>query len=510
MQRTRPAGTAGPTTQPNTEVDVVTRSWSKHASAGASLALALVMVLALGGPAALATTAAPVDGTAITVDDGPGNQVDPHISGTLVTYTSLSGGHSEIRYRDLASDAAGTIPGLGQDLLADVSDGTIVFTRFGPGAVAIYSYETATGELTELDPQEGAHRRNPAIGGGVVAWEDYGLVGEYSVLRSEIVVYDRASETTTPLTDDALFDLAPRVSPDGTLLVWLKCTSVLRLGCEVWQAERGLDGWTSTPAATEGGHLSADSDGAVVVYQATREGDADIYWTPVGGGAEQRLALPGFQRNPSVSGGLISFESNDTADGTFEVFVYDLHAERLSRISDTPGMNPLLNDIALGTDGKARVVWSHGLAGNLNVYGFEFSPPGRAVHDTAFHAPVSAPPDANVLKAGRVLPVRVSVTTNGVADHTGPVAIELTSLAACPEGAADQPVDATAPGNANSGNLFRFEAASGRWAYNLDTKGLSAGGCYRAEILVGGTVDPDSGRATGGNLAGWFLLRLRP
>jgi hypothetical protein len=455
------------------------------------------------------------------VDEGAGNQTDPHISGTLVSYTSQSGPNTAIRYHDLASDVTGEIPGGGQDLLSDVFDGTIAFTRFMPGGAAIFAYDTAAGSLWELDPQLDpqvvSQRRGAAIGGDQVAWEDFGLTPELE-FSSEIVVYDRPTGTTIRLTEDELFDLAPQVSPDGSVLVWLKCTSVARTGgCEVWQAVRGPDQWTSTPVSNVGEHTSADTDGEVVVYTASRDGERSVYWTPVSGGGEQRLDLPpGIQRNASVSGGQISFESNHNQldnqldAATFDMFVYDLQTGRLSQITDTPTLSEQLNDISLGPDGKARLVWSAGLSGDLNVYAYEFTPAGRGAAEVVFHAPVVAPPDVNVIKAGRVLPVRVSVSVDGVAEHTGPVAIGLNSLAACPEGAASEPVDATAPGAANSGNLFSFQPDSGLWAYNLDTKGLAAGSCHRVEILLGGTIDPATGRATGGTLAGWFLLRLRP
>ena len=73
---------------------------------------------------------------------------------------------------------------------------------------------------------------------------------------------------------------------------------------------------TNTPEKTES---RPDTNGALVVYGATRSGSttgADIYWTPVAGGAEQQLALAGDQRNPNISGNLIAFESRDGGDLT--------------------------------------------------------------------------------------------------------------------------------------------------------------------------------------------------
>jgi hypothetical protein len=64
----------------------------------AMLALVGLAAAALAAPAAVAATTGttPPLSTA-TVNNGPGDQSDPHLSGSLVTYTSAVSGASEIR-----------------------------------------------------------------------------------------------------------------------------------------------------------------------------------------------------------------------------------------------------------------------------------------------------------------------------------------------------------------------------------------------------------------------------
>ena len=101
--------------------------------AGAVAGLLVVLVGPVGvasavdpGPAEpLATEEQPVpDGS------GDGNQTDPHLSGSLLAFTSIVGTSSEIRYADLADGSSGVVPNAGhRDSLPDVDGDHIVFRR---------------------------------------------------------------------------------------------------------------------------------------------------------------------------------------------------------------------------------------------------------------------------------------------------------------------------------------------------------------------------------------------
>ena len=125
-------------------------------------AMACLAAAALAAPAALATTTGTTPPlSTVTVNNGPGDQSDPHLSGSLVTYTSAVSGDSEVRYHDLADATDTAIPtNGGLDFLPDVSGSTIVYTHLSSSGSAISAYDTATaGPPTELDPQPASNRR---------------------------------------------------------------------------------------------------------------------------------------------------------------------------------------------------------------------------------------------------------------------------------------------------------------------------------------------------------------
>ncbi len=106
-------------------------------------------------------------------------------------------------------------------------------------------------------------------------------------------------------------------------------------------------------------------------------GDRDIRWQPVGGGPEQSISLPGYERNPHVSGNLVTFEHYDATD-YWEIYAYDLSTNALYRLHSS--YIEALNDVWSGPDGSAHVVWSAlGYEGDntysRNVYELSFVVP---------------------------------------------------------------------------------------------------------------------------------------
>ncbi len=473
-------------------------------------AMLVAPLRAIGPPAsALTDNGGPPPGmTASVINAGAGDQTDPHISGGLVSYANQVGGVSEIRYHDLATGTDKAIPNGGAlDFLSDVSGNTIVFTRIVGTKRAVYSYDTATsGPATELDPQPGSHRVDAAIGGTTVAWEDRG----WDFLKPELAIYDLSGRVVTRITEDALYDYDPAVSPDGSVVVWTSCLAV-GSNCDIWQATRGGAVWTTTQlTGAEGDEDRAATNGQVVVYDSLRDGDRDIFWQPVGGGPERRLSLAGSQSNPSVSGSLIVLEAFDSAAATpnSDLVAYDLATDTLYRLTNTP-TNEVLNNISV-TGGTARVVYARqdpgGEYGDYNVFALTFPVPGQVTYSADFHAPIDDAPTVNIAKGGRVIPINVEVFKNDVEDKTGPVSLQLKTLD-CPSGVPGDTVETDAPGSSNTANQFRWDATSDRWSYHLATQKVSTDTCFKGEVYLGGTPDA-TGKVTGGNLAGHFLLKL--
>jgi Tol biopolymer transport system component len=319
----------------------------------------------------------PLVGTRKVVNNGPGNQLHPHVSDALVAYTSTSETVSEIRYHDLSTGLDMAIPNGGAyDSVADISGDTVVFTRLSASS-AIYTYNVTTQAApVEVAPQPGSSRSGAVIGHHTLVWQDY----SYGPVEPEITAFNLDTLALTRLSNDEALDHTPAVSADGSVVVWTKCPS--SASCDVWQAAAVPGGFEMMALTSgEGDEAQPDTNGQIVVYSSERAENGgqerDIYWQPVGGGAEYRLALPGVDTNPSISGTLIAFERQDPTSPTpnYDLMLFDLKTNTLYRLTATP-QSENLNDISVGMDGLVRVVWSMSENG-FDVHSFIFRLPGE-------------------------------------------------------------------------------------------------------------------------------------
>lgn len=338
-----------------------------------ALSLLALPVLAAAQP----TLAPSLVGTTTVVNDGPGDQSDPHVSGDVVAYTSAVSGLSEIRYHDLKAGTDSAVPSNGGlDDSPDTSGTIVTYTHHGNGAVSIYTYDLATGGApVEVAPQAGSNRRFSSIGGSTIAWQDFGFAS--TTLAPEIVVYDQTMQTSVRLTNDTVRDNPPTVSPDGHTVVWTKCTGGFS-GCDAWSATLSNGTWTARAlTGAEGEETGVDTDGVLAVYGSSRGGEDDIYWQPVAGGAEQHLVFPGADRNPRIAGHLIGFEHFDDSAATpnWDLYVYDMSTNNLYRLTSTP-VDEEFNDISVAANGVVRVVWDAAGGSGTDVFAFSFLAPG--------------------------------------------------------------------------------------------------------------------------------------
>ncbi|MGH8657566.1 MAG: hypothetical protein ACREV4_03530 [Gammaproteobacteria bacterium] len=167
--------------------------------------------------------------TAVTINNGAGDQYDPHVSGDFAAYAM----DLAIRYYRFSNAADAAIP-MGSsvnDLLSDISGSKIVFSRIIPTvktAVMVFDINTAAAPI-EVDPALGTTRLGSAIGSNTVAYIDFGLHGS-----GELVIHDRATSTSVRITNDVAFDGNPSVSPDGTVVSWEHCATSTS-NCDIWQ-----------------------------------------------------------------------------------------------------------------------------------------------------------------------------------------------------------------------------------------------------------------------------------
>lgn len=344
----------------------------------------------------------PPEATTSVVNDGPGDQTDPHVSGDWIAYTEELYGDSRVRVHEVATGGDAAVPNDGgYDFLPDVDGTTVVYSHVDASSI-IRSYDLLTGALTTLTGP-GGDAREPRIGGGTVAWQDYSFT--YSVLTPEIVVHDLGSGSDTRLTNDSELDEDPEVSPDGNVVVWTKCHQD-GTDCQIWSATRPAGTWVTRQLTPSGEHANPDTDGGVVVY-VSGTGDAqDICWQPVTGGDERCLGLPSVQARPMIDGGLVAFLSLDTGAATpnYDIEAYDLVTTALYRVAATSA-DEVLPGVSMLPDGRARVVYASADA-DYNVRQTTFRPDRTP--------PVLTLPPADTVKAtsdaGAVVTYAVSAT----------------------------------------------------------------------------------------------------
>ena len=310
-------------------------------------------------------------GTFQVVSNANGNQYNPHVDCDFASYTFDDfQGSSTIHYQNLSTGADNVIPGNQIDLLSDVSGSHIAFTQIEFTGNTIVVFDTVTQTSTVVP---GTGRSNPSIGANLVAFEDRSSL---TVNQSEVGTYDISSGTVTLLTSDPMDNRNTSVSPSGNALVWEKC-QLNESGCDVYAAVQTSPGvFSSTALAVGGGqNRQPHTDGQLAVYVSNRSGENDIYYQPLTGGTETHLAIPGDQRDPTISGNLIAFESQ--GQNGYDIFVYDIRSSRLYQVTNTGSANiPIdetLSELSV-CNGLGRIVYD--IPGNdFDVQAFTFQVP---------------------------------------------------------------------------------------------------------------------------------------
>ena len=472
--------------------------------------LLLVAILATGllgvaEPAAADTapTPIPVSGTPVLVSGGSGDQFNPRISGTLVSYTNANGGalFGETRYHDLATGVDAAIPTGGhRDSLPGVSGNNVVFQRLSMDdlttrQIMLFDTRDPSGGAVELAPAPGVRRSLPAIGGRTVVWVEF---APNSGIASNVVAYDLDTRQAVPLTTDSMSIDYPDVSPDGTLVTWSGCELPSNTNCRIFAARRGADGTWATIELnnSDGQDLGPDTNGKVVAYASNAGGDYDIYWENADGTDEHQLPMLGSQAYPSVHGNLIAFYSQVLVGDSYtdDLFVYDLADGTLYQVTNTPTVRENLFDISVAPDGTAWMVWSQYEDGDpfaRDIYALNF--PLRS------NAPANVAPALGAITAPTD-PKAVNTSINVSAGFTD-ADTDDTHTATIDWGDGTSSTGAVTEAN-GSGTVGGGHAYSAAGVYTVSVTVTDGGGATdTASYQYVVVYDPEAGFATG---AGWI------
>jgi hypothetical protein len=444
-------------------------------------AAAIVAFAAVAATVAYAVTPAnggSVGGSTIAVDNSAGDQLDPHVSGDLAAYTDASDpAKALIRYFDFLTPVSpnASIPaGIDDiDTLSDVNSGHIAFARFntltGVRACMVFDVASHTTITIGSATQAGA----TALGGDTVAFVN-GSPGE--------IMVGSISNPGGPLTDvsaSGLDDRSPAVSPAGDVITWSSCDSFT---CSVMKSTRTGGVWSAPSVVRAAPAANPDTDGVNIVYDSA----GDIFFQPVVGGADTQLVLSGVERNPSISGGVIAFESSVDGASPADLFVYQISTNTLYRVTDTPLTDETLNDVTVLPNGDVRVVWaadddsSQAFAHNIYARTFTLPQPQPSSFQICLlYDPLVAK------KSGSVYPIKLQLCDGNGQNLSSPsIAVHAISVTQASTNAPG-PLDDT--GNANPDNDFRFDATlggTGGYIFNLSLRGAPTG-TYNLNFTVG-------------------------
>jgi hypothetical protein len=314
----------------------------------------------------------PVGGTVTVVNNGPGNHTDPHVSGDFAAYTDGAAATRSIRYYRFSTAIDAAVPSVlgATDSLSDISGNNIVFTRAVAGCDSIMVFNVSTRATAEVAPVSCPQRFGASIGSSTVAFIDY------TTGSGAISAADLAGGAPTQLSGAGTAQ-NPEVAPNGNAVVWEQCSTLT--SCDVMRSVRSGAAWGAA-ALVVAAASNPDTDGTTVVYDSSRVGSAtgrDLYFQPLGGGAETQLQLAGEQSNSSIYGGVIGFESRTSPVAAADIYIYVIATNTLYQVTNTPTIDDRLNDVTLLSTGEVRIVWASndGQFGAYNVYARTFRVP---------------------------------------------------------------------------------------------------------------------------------------
>lgn len=374
-------------------------------------------VVAIGAATTVAFALTPVNGgsvggSTIEVDNTGGDQVDPHVSGHFAAYTDASdpSGQALIRYYDFLSPVSpnASIPTTPDylDELSDVNGNHIAFARlnFLTGSRACMVYNVVSGTTVQIG--SASQVRATALGSDTVAFVN-GPSSAGDILAGRI------SNPSAPLSDVSASgdnNVRPVVSPAGNMIVWASCPAGTFTNCSIMKSTLSLGVWSAPAFVMNATADNPDTDGTNIVFDS----GGDIFFQPADGGPATQLEIEGVQRNPSIAGGVIAFESDIDASAAADLFVYQIATNTLFRVTDTQFIAESFNDVTVLPNGDVRAVWAADddvLPSARNIYARTFTLPSIPTYDfSGFFQPVDNLPTLNVASAGSSIPVKFSLS----------------------------------------------------------------------------------------------------
>ncbi len=292
-----------------------------------------------------------------------GDQYDPAISGNIVVYTSDRGADPDVYYTDISTTQEHPVvvaPGIQE--LTSVSDGVIAYTDFRTADVKAFTVASGvTQNVTGPDKVAAGtsfDSVDPAISGWLVAWEDDRNGNPEIVAKDLATGEERQLGLVSPLI------VNEKPAANGSLIAWQRCPASGG-NCYIIVYDWNVGATTQITSGSDGDAQLPHVQGRLVVYQAVRGSEQDIYLYNLDTQTETRLSLPGAQGNPHINGEYVSFD--DLTNNLYSVKLW--HYTTGHHFPITSGQSAAyLNDI----DGN-HIVYTDDRNGFLGIYMFTFA-----------------------------------------------------------------------------------------------------------------------------------------
>jgi serine/threonine protein kinase/Tol biopolymer transport system component len=210
---------------------------------------------------------------------------------------------------------------------------------------------------------------------GIYGWEgidwapDGGIVFTAGIDRSTAVYsMDVAGGNIKQITSSGFNDQRPRVTPDGSFIVFQSNRSN---GNEIWRVRR--DGTELTQLTAGGNNFSPNitSDSKWVFYTASTNGKSFVWSIPIQGGKPVQVTTTD-SYHPSVSPDdkLLAYTYETEGGMPFKIAIINLADGTLAKLFDVPRFAGFNGGVRWGPDGKTLIyrdrekgVWQQALSG---------------------------------------------------------------------------------------------------------------------------------------------------
>lgn len=341
-----------------------------------SLSLTLLFLIVALSPSP--PTYALLNGTEQQITTDLNAQFDPAIDGSYIVFTDNRDGTSDVYLHDLDTGAEFPIANTEEDeFLNDVSANLVVYTlaTFDDDDIYVYDIDTGdTRQITDPEDNQSAMRRDPAVSGNYIVWQD-DRNGHF-----DIYLYDWITETETLISTGE--GVGPAVGDQihpaihENLVVWQDTSDPSNPDIYLYDISDPDPEPALIPVddpSTPWLQAFPDVCGRYVVFDEASLTDLSnrdiILWDlDTSTGVSLTHESTASQEKARIDGMRVVWE--DSRLGNIDIFTYDITTGTVEAVTTDPSMQ-FLNDIS-----GNRIVWTdlrnicQEYPGNYDIYMF--------------------------------------------------------------------------------------------------------------------------------------------